>query len=198
MPVFRHGSRGGPEVVHDRIVTVPNLISIVRILALPIAYLDIVGGRELRALVIVALVAGTDFVDGWIARRFDQVSRVGQLLDPVSDRLLIVVVGVAMIVADILPLWIVAVVVARDVCVVLGGAALMTRGLEPPAVTDLGKAATFGLMVSLPVFLLAAGLDSAQLHQAGWVGLVCFTLLYYLSAGQYAVAAVGELRTRGG
>ncbi len=194
MPVFRHGSRGEPDEVHDRILTVPNLISLVRILALPIVYLDIVGGHELRALVVVALIAGTDFVDGWIARRFDQVSRIGQLLDPISDRLLIIVVGVAMIVSGILPLWIVAVLVARDALVLTGGIALVTRGVDPPPVTDLGKAATFGLMFTLPVFLLGAALDSGQLHTAAWVGLLSFTILYYLSAGQYAVATVRDLR----
>jgi cardiolipin synthase (CMP-forming) len=196
MPVFNHGSRGGPEVVHDRILTVPNLISLIRLLALPILYLDIAGGRELRALVILVLVSGTDFVDGYVARRFDQVSRVGQLLDPVIDRLLIAVTAEAMIVGGILPLWVVIVLLARDAVILVGGIVLVTLDVRPPAVTDLGKAATFGLMAALPVFLLAAGLDSEQLRSAAWVGLVSFGILYYLAAGQYAVAAVRDLRER--
>lgn len=191
MPVFSHGSRGGPETTHDRILTFPNLISLIRVLALPFVYIDIVGGRPGRALIILAIIASTDWVDGYVARRFDQITRFGQLFDPISDRLLIVVVAVAMIVADLLPLWAVAVLLARDVLVMLGGGVLLLRGGSPPPVTDLGKAATFGLMFSLPAFLLAAALDSAQLRGAGWAGLVCFGILYYLSAGQYAAAMLG-------
>jgi cardiolipin synthase (CMP-forming) len=194
MPVFSHGSRGDPEVTHDRVLTIPNLISLVRVLALPFVYLDIVGGNEGRALVVLGVIASTDWVDGYIARRFDQVSRIGKLFDPISDRLLIIVVGIAMVVGGIIPLWALLVLVARDLVVLLGGAVLLLRDLAPPPVTDLGKAATFGLMFILTTFLFAAAFDSAQLHQAAWVGLLCFTLLYYLSAGQYAVATISTLR----
>lgn len=194
MPVFSHGSRGGDEVTHDRILTVPNLISLIRVLALPFVYLDIVGGNEGRALIVVALIASTDWVDGYIARRFDQVSRIGKLFDPISDRLLIIVVGIAMVVGGIIPLWALLLLVARDLLVLLGGAVLLARDLPPPPVTDLGKAATFGLMFTLTAFLVAAALDSLQLHRAAWVGLLSFVLLYYLAAGQYAVATVSALR----
>jgi cardiolipin synthase (CMP-forming) len=193
MSLFEHGSRGRPETVRDRVLTVPNALSLLRVLVLPLVYLDIVGGREIRALVVLAAVSATDFVDGWIARRFDQVSRLGKVIDPVSDRLLVGVVGVAMIVAGILPLWAVVLVLARDALVLVGGLVLVVRGHAPPPVTDLGKAATFGLMASLPVFLLGAGLDSDHLHSAAWVGLASFGLLYWLSAGQYAVMVKGDL-----
>lgn len=196
MPVFSHGSRGGPETTHDRILTIPNLISLVRLLALPIVYVDIAagpeGGRLIRGLIVLALISSTDWIDGYVARRFDQISRLGQLLDPISDRLLIIVVAVAMVVGGIVPLWAVGALLARDVLVMAVGGVLLLRGGSPPAVTDLGKAATFGLMVSLVAFLLAAAFDSAQLHGAAWAGLVCFGILYYLSAGQYATAVIGD------
>lgn len=198
MPVFSHGSRGEPEVVQNRILTVPNLISLLRLLALPILYLDIVGGRELRGLVILVVISATDFVDGWVARRFNQISRLGQLLDPAIDRLLIAVTLIAMIVAGILPVWAVVALLARDVLILLGGLVLLARDdLGPPPVTDLGKAATFGLMATLPVFLLGAGLESAHFRAAAWVGLVCYGVLYYVAAGQYAAVVVGDIR-RGG
>ncbi|MGH3441750.1 MAG: CDP-alcohol phosphatidyltransferase family protein [Nitriliruptorales bacterium] len=192
--VFRVGDRGGPEVASDRIVTVPNAISVVRILGLPFAYLDIVGGREGRALVILVVIASSDWLDGYVARRFGQVSRVGQLLDPIVDRLLVAAVGIAMIVSGLLPVWAVALVLARDAVALVGGAVLLRRGAQPPAVTDLGKAATFGLMWALPLFLLAAAVDSAQLRGGAWTIYLGSALLYYLALGQYAAVALSLLR----
>jgi cardiolipin synthase (CMP-forming) len=198
MPLFTHGSRGGPEIESDRILTVPNAISLVRLLLLPLIYADIVGGREIRGLIVLLIVSWTDFIDGYVARRFDQVSRLGKLLDPAIDRLLIVVVLVAMLVAGILPWWAVAALLARDALVLGGGLVLMTRDVSPPAVTELGKATTFGMMFVLPLFLLAAGLGSGHLRAAGWVLLVAYGLLYYLTAVQYALDAVAGLGSGGG
>ncbi len=187
MPVFRHGSRGDTDVASDRIATVPNAISLLRMLALPFVYVDIVGGRELRGLAILVVISWTDYLDGYIARRFDQISRLGQMLDPIMDRLFIAVSVVAMVVAGIMPLWLVVALLGRDAIVLVGGIGLALTGRPPPAVTDLGKAATFGVMSTLPLFLLAAGLDSDHLRAAAWVMIIAYGLLYWLTVGQYAV-----------
>lgn len=191
MPVFSHGSRGGPEITQDRILTAPNLISLLRLLALPLLYADVVGGREIRGLVILVVISLTDYVDGYVARRFNQISRLGQILDPLIDRLLIAVTVIAMVVAGILPLWLVVALLSRDVLLLVGGLVLVGTGRQPPPVTDLGKAATFGLMTTLPLFLLAAGLPSQQLRAAGWVAIVAYGALYWLAAVQYALHLSG-------
>jgi hypothetical protein len=91
--VFDIGKKDGPEIVSDRVLTVPNLLSLARIAALPIIYLDLVAGRLIRALVLLGVFAATDWLDGYLARRFDQVSKLGKVLDPTSDRILFVVVA---------------------------------------------------------------------------------------------------------
>ncbi|MDP8927367.1 MAG: CDP-alcohol phosphatidyltransferase family protein, partial [Actinomycetota bacterium] len=82
MPVFNSGSRGGTEVVSDRLLTIPNVLSLVRLAALPLIFFDVVSGREGRALVVLVIVSWSDWIDGYVARRFNQVSRIGRLLDP--------------------------------------------------------------------------------------------------------------------
>lgn len=194
MRLFDIGAKDGPEVVSDRILTIPNVLSLARLLILPFVYLDLAVDpiAHGRALTLIAVFAATDWFDGYIARRFDQVSRFGKLLDPISDRILIVVVGVGMVVGGLIPAWAVAVIVVRDVLVLAVGLVLVGRGVAPPAVTRLGKAATFGLMVALPLMILASvvgdGPDDPQpaLAAAAWVTYGVNALLYYVAAFGYA------------
>ena len=194
MRIYDIGAKDGPEEVSGRILTVANVLSFVRLLALPFVYLDLVGGpdRHLRAFVVLVVFVWTDWIDGYVARRFDQVTRLGKLLDPIADRLLVIVVGLGMVQADLVPLWIVLVLLARDLVVLAGGIALVRRGLTPPAVTRIGKTATFGLMFALPAFILASavgnGPDDPQpvVQAIAWATLVTSTVLYYVAAGQYA------------
>src|SRR5687768_13545158 len=153
------GSRDEPRVASDRILTVPNLLSFLRLALLPLVYWDLVNGREARAFWVAVFVTWSDFFDGYIARRFDQVTKLGRLLDPISDRVLVAVLLVGMVVADILPLWALLLVAVRDVVILVGGVVLVGRGLAPPAVTRVGKTATFGLMLALTLFVFARGFD---------------------------------------
>jgi cardiolipin synthase len=194
MPVFSSGSRGDTEVVTDRFLTVPNLLSLARLLALPFIYFDTTTGREGRALVLLVVVSWSDWIDGYVARRFNQVSRLGRLLDPISDRLLVATVGIAFIVVGIMPLWAVLLVLARDAFMLAGVALLLTRGKTPPPVTDLGKTATFGLMLAFPLFLLAHLMGSVQLRLSAWNLFASVAFLYYLAAGQYVVMVARDLR----
>jgi len=191
MRVFDIGAREG-QAASDRILTVPNLLSLARIAVLPIVYLDLVAGRLTRALVLLMVFASTDWFDGYLARRLDQITRLGAIMDPISDRILTVVVGVGFVVAELLPLWALVVLLVRDVAVLLAGGLLLARGAPPPVVTRIGKTATFGLMVTFPLFLGAAifgaGASDPQpiLQALAWVSYVVNTVLYYVAAGQYA------------
>lgn len=206
MRVFDIGAKDGPQTVSDRVVTVPNLLSFARLAALPIIYLDLVTDRYVRALVLLAVFAATDWLDGYVARRFDQVSKLGKLLDPISDRVLFLVVGVGFVVADLLPLWALLLLLVRDVAVLLVGGVLLARGASPPEVTRLGKAATFGLMWAFPTFLVAAiagdGPTDPQpvLQAAAWITFLVHTVLYYLAAAGYArtLASQRDGREHGG
>jgi cardiolipin synthase (CMP-forming) len=191
--IFDIGTKDEPGEVTSRILTIPNLLSFARLAVLPIIYLDLVNDRFVRAFVLLAVFAATDWLDGYIARRFDQVSRLGALLDPISDRVLFVVVGIGFVVAEIVPLWVVLLLLARDLAVMLvGGVLLLRGGTRLPEVTRLGKAATFGLMWAFPTWLLAAILgDGASdpqpvLDALAWGTYLINVVLYYLAAIGYA------------
>lgn len=201
MRVFGTGARGEPTPARRRLLTVPNLLSLARLLALPLVVLDLAGGRHLRALVVLGLLASTDWLDGYLARRLDQVSRLGILLDPLSDRLLVAAAGVGLILADLLPLWAVAVLLARDALLLIGAVGLLLRGEDPPPVTRLGKAATFVLMLALPLFILtgvlSGGGGATPSRWSAWLLYGVGAVLYYGAGVQYTVAAVRLLRGAG-
>lgn len=200
MRVFDVGARDEPQEVSDRLLTIPNALSLARLLVLPVIYLDLVDGRLVRAFVLLVVFAVTDWLDGYLARRLDQLSRFGTLLDPISDRALFLVVGIGFVMADLLPLWALLVLLLRDLAVLAAGAVLLVRGLQPPAVTRIGKTATFGLMWALPTFLLAAiagdgaGDPQVVLQALGWVFFGVSAVLYYVAAGQYAVQVLRGAR----
>ncbi len=187
------GGGDEPQQVSSRIVTVPNLLSVARLLALPLIAIDLVGERYLRALILLAIFAATDWLDGYIARRFDQVTRLGQLLDPISDRVLFLVVGIAFVVSGLLPLWALLVLLIRDALIMGGGGLLLARGARPPAVTRSGKTATFALMFAFPFFLGAAVLGDGAADPQPAI-LVIAWLLYAVGALLYWWSAVGYVR----
>jgi cardiolipin synthase len=142
------------EATSTRILTIPNVITFVRLACLPL-FLYLLFGRENRAAAaaLLAVLGATDFVDGYIARHFNQVSELGKVLDPVADRLLFFV-GVGAIVIDgSAPVWLAVVVLAREVVVSAGTLTLAALGAARIDVTWFGKAGTFGLMVAFPLFL---------------------------------------------
>ncbi len=200
MRVFDIGARDTPQEATDRILTVPNALSLARLLVLPFIYLDLVDGRFLRAFVLLVVFAATDWLDGYLARRLDQITRFGTLLDPISDRALFLVVGLGFVMTELLPLWALLAVVLRDVAVLAVGGVLLLRGTRPPAVTRIGKIATFGLMWAFPTWLLAAAVGDgaadpqAVLQVIGWAFYGVSIVLYYVSAGQYAVEVVQRSR----
>jgi cardiolipin synthase (CMP-forming) len=200
MRVYDIGATDEPPEVSDRVLTIPNAISLARLLVLPLIYLDLVDGRLTRAFVLLVIFALSDWLDGYLARRLGQVSRFGTLLDPISDRALFLVVGIGFVIADLLPLWALLLLLLRDLAVIIVGAVLLLRGIQPPAVTRIGKTATFGLMWAFPTFLLAAivgdGANAPQifLQVLGWLFFAVSSALYYVAAGQYAIQVARSSR----
>jgi cardiolipin synthase (CMP-forming) len=191
--VFDIGAKDGPERVSDRVLTVPNLLSFARLAVLPIVYLDLVSGRHLRALVLLVVFAATDWFDGYLARRFDQVTNLGKFLDPLSDRVLFVVVGVGFAMGDLLPWWAVLILLGRDLALLLVVGLGVARGRRRPDVTRLGKTATFVLMFALPMFLIASIVGAGPMEPqpawqaASWATFAVGAVLYWLAAADYAL-----------
>lgn len=169
-----------------------------RLLGLPLFVWLVVGPERLGlAFGLLALVACTDWVDGYVARRFDQVTRLGRLLDPLIDRLMLATAGLTLAAVGFLSWWIVALIVARDVALLAVGFVLF-RGIPSIPVSRMGKFATANLLFGVPSFLLAA-MDwpgATVFRVAAWVWTVVGIAAYYVAGWQYAVAARTALRAR--
>lgn len=182
----------------DRILTVPNVLSIVRLLALPLfAYLLLVTHSDGWALALLMLSGFTDWLDGKLARVLGQTSRLGALLDPLVDRLYVVTTLVTFVARDFIPWWVAAILIGRDLLLALTLPVYRRRGLPPPEVVYLGKAATFLLMFALPLILAGNGdwAIGAATHAFGFAFLIWGTVLYIWTAGIYVLKAVDVART---
>ena len=146
-----HGDAAPGE---DRILTVPNLITLARLACLPV-FVWLLFGRDHRAAAagLLAALGATDWVDGYVARHFHQISTLGKVLDPVADRLLFFVGGGAILIDGSVPTWFAVVVLVREALVAGATLALAALGARRIDVTWFGKAGTFGLMVAFPLFL---------------------------------------------
>jgi cardiolipin synthase len=145
-----------------RVLTVPNLITTVRLGCLPVFVWLLFGAhRQTAAAVLLGVLGATDWVDGFAARRWHQVSTLGKVLDPVADRVLVLTGVSSIIVAGAVPLWLGVATIAREVLVSGAVLLLASLGAERIDVLWVGKAGTFGLMFAYPTFLLAHG-------HAGW------------------------------
>lgn len=190
------------EITTDRVLTIPNLLSFLRIAMVPVFLWLLLGPREtwadLLALLILGLSAFTDWLDGYLARRWNQISRVGQLLDPVADRLYIVATVVAFVVRDIIPWWLAGLVVLRDVILALVIPVLRHYGLGPLPVHFLGKAATFNLLYALPLLLLGQfeGGPATVALVFGWAFAVWGVGLYWVAGGLYVEEARRQIRAQ--
>jgi cardiolipin synthase len=153
-----------PEVeeLPDRLLTIPNLLSVIRLALVPVFLWLLLGPKaDGWALAILVYAGISDWADGKIARLFNQTSRLGAMLDPAADRLYTLATVVAFVVRDIVPWWIAALLVLRDVVVGICIWVLGRKGFAPPEVTYIGKAATFNLLYAMPLMLLAQGGSTA-------------------------------------
>lgn len=175
------------EEAPDRVVTIPNLISFVRLLMVPVVLVLILTGRDVAAVIVLVCSGASDWFDGVIARRFNQTSRLGRFLDPMADRLFIAVTLIGMAVRDLIPWWLVLVVFARDAVVGALLPFMVRRGYPGFPVHLAGKAATFALMYAFPLLLLA-NLDGVVGDVAwivGWAAAWWGVFLYWCAAALY-------------
>ena len=197
MGLFDAGRRGREPQVTDRWLTLPNGVTALRLLGLPLFGWLVLGREALGvALTVLVVVAATDWLDGYLARRLDQVSRVGAVIDPLVDRLLVFTTVIVLGFAGLLP-WVVGgLIVLRDVLVVVGSFALF--GAVPPIpVSRTGKAATALLMIGLPLVLLAGWLASDVLRLGALAVTVAGLVVYYVAAVQYVRAVLALRRGEG-
>ncbi|WP_016698095.1 CDP-alcohol phosphatidyltransferase family protein [Actinoalloteichus spitiensis] len=182
------GDTSWSAIKQDRILTVPNLLSFLRLAGVPVfLWLLLVPHADVAALLILVLSGITDWLDGKLARWLDQSSRLGAMLDPAVDRLYIAATLVAFAIRDIVPLWLVLVLFAREI--VLGLALLVLRhhGFGPYEVHYLGKAATFCLLYAFPLLLLAQGTSTVSLiaQPVAYAFTVWGCVLYLWSGALY-------------
>jgi cardiolipin synthase (CMP-forming) len=178
-----------------RILTIPNVISVIRLLLVPVFLWLLWKPDPARrgAAALLAILGATDWVDGYIARHFDQGSKIGKILDPVADRVLLIAGAVALLVDGSAPRWVLIVVLAREAVISVGTLWLAARGARRIDVQWTGKAGTLALMFALPLFLwldnTAPGAGHDVLAVVTWSftigGLV---LSYYAAAGYIPIA----------
>jgi cardiolipin synthase (CMP-forming) len=176
----------------DRVLTVPNVISLTRLSCVPV-FLWLLFGRDNRvgAAFLLGGLGATDWVDGYIARHFGQVSTVGKILDPVADRVLLVVGIGAMLVDGAVPAWVAIAALAREVLVAGATLALAALGARRIDVQWVGKAGTFGLMTAFPLFLMSKG-DVSWADTAGklaWIAAIPGLVLAWYAALTYVPIA---------
>lgn len=212
-----NGSKDGSQQASDRIFTVPNVISAVRLCLVPVFLVLLFEGHDLAATFLFALAAGTDWIDGQIARRTNAVSRLGQLLDPAVDRILMIAGVSGLFLTGRLPLWIILVVLARDLLLLAGGAFALKRYRVRVAVVFPGKVATTLLFVGFAGLLLnwplvpglgvvdASWLPGLNEQTCSWsiwfvyagLALALATTVYYVGTGLSRIRAARRAHVEG-
>ena len=186
----------GDIQVSSRVLTVPNILSFVRLGLVPVFLVLIIVGQDILALATLVFSSLTDYLDGLIARRFKQVTRLGQLLDPAADRLFIFATLIGLSVRDIVPWWFAVIIVGRDAVLLILGVALANFGYGPLPVHHLGKAATFCLFYALPIIMIGQAFPGAAsiINPVGWAFAAWGAFLYWWAGIIYVVETVRVIR----
>lgn len=173
----------------SRVLTLPNALSAVRLLGVPLFLWLVLTERDALAVAVLMVSGVTDYLDGKIARRWNQMSRLGALLDPAADRLYILATLVGLTVRDVVPLWLTLALVGRDLALATTLPVLRRHGYGPLPVHFLGKAATFNLLSGFPLLLLGEGdsVVSQVAHAFGWAFAIWGTALYMWAGVLYVV-----------
>jgi cardiolipin synthase len=196
-------AKGAQSLAGHRVLTLPNVISVGRLACVPLfLWLLLAQDDRVAAALLLGALGATDWVDGWIARHFDQGSELGKVLDPTADRILLVFAGLALLVDGSLPLWVGIVVLAREAVVSVAVLALAAAGARRIDVQWAGKAGTLALMFALPGFLLADTLSGGVrtlVLGATWIFTIGGLALSYYALVTYIPLARAALREgRGG
>jgi len=186
-----------PIAASDRIWTIPNVISFIRLLGVPLfLYLLLGPQHDVAAVIVLTLGGTTDWVDGYVARRMNSVSRLGELLDPFADRLYILATLVGFTLREVVPWWLTTALLLREAVLAVALLVLRRHGYGPPPVHYVGKTGTFVLLGAFPVLLLAEAVPAVHAVAApiGW-GLAWWALgLYWAAAVLYLAQARALLR----
>lgn len=200
-PAEAHRPPRDPEIPpppSERLWTIPNVLSILRILLVPL-FLWLVLGPEADELAIVVLVVSgiTDYLDGKLARVMNQTTKLGAILDPVADRLYILAVVIGLGLREVIPWWLAVALPLRDVFLFTLVPFLRTRGYSSLPVHFLGKAATAGLLYAFPLLLLGDGDGSvaALANVFGWAFTIWGVCLYWWAGVLYVLQLRQLLRT---
>lgn len=184
---------------NDRVWTIPNILSFARLLGVPVYLWLILGPHwDVAALVLLGLSSLSDYLDGKIARALGQTSKLGIVLDPAADRLYVLATLVSFVLRDIVPWWLAAILVGRELVLGLCLPLLRRRGYGPLQVHYLGKAATFNLMYGFPLLLFAGVLGGTAediVRPIAWAFTIWGTGLYLWSGALYVQQVAGLLRT---
>ncbi len=179
----------------DRVFTIPNILSMLRLAGVPVFLWLVLGPQaDIAAFVLLAVAGASDWLDGYLARRLNQQSRLGVLLDPLADRLYIAATLLGLALRELIPWWLVGVLVARELLLLTLLPRLRRAGKVALPVTYVGKAATFCLLWGFPLLLLGGepGFGTAA-AAFGWAFALWGTYLYWWAGIRYArlAAAVG-------
>ena len=178
-------------------LTIPNALTLLRALGIPVfLWALFAGNQDFLAIVILVLAGATDYLDGKLARALNQYSRLGELLDPLVDRLYIAAVLIGLTIRGVIPLWLLTLLILRDLILATTLPGLYRIGKGPLPVTFLGKAATLNLLYAFPLLLLAeqngAWASAAGLFATAFAGWG--VLLYLLTGVQYFFEARSQIR----
>jgi len=157
----------------NRVLTVPNLISFLRICSIPYLAWLITKNHMILALIVLAISAFSDCIDGYIARRWNQVSKLGQILDPIADRLLIIFSTIALAIAKIIPWWALVLVVLRDVIMAALVVLLAQHDYGPLPVNFVGKAGTALIMLAIVSLMIVYAVNTEAMFVLYAAAIAC-------------------------
>ena len=157
----------------NRVLTVPNLISFLRICSIPYLAWLITKNHMILALIVLAISAFSDCIDGYIARRWNQVSKLGQILDPIADRLLIIFSTIALAIARIIPWWALVLVVLRDVIMAALVVLLAQHDYGPLPVNFVGKAGTALIMLAIVSLMIVYAVNTEAMFVLYAAAIAC-------------------------
>jgi cardiolipin synthase (CMP-forming) len=179
------------------VISVPNALTFLRFLGIPLfIYLTLSLEADGWAIVVLAIGGATDYFDGKIARAWNQTSRFGELADPAIDRLYIFATLLVFLIREVVPVWLIAIIIGRDLILGVISLAMNRRGFPPFTVTYLGKAATFNLLYAFPFLLLAQsdGRWGDIAFVAGWSFAIWGVALYISTGISYAREGILQMR----
>lgn len=182
---------GSPEI-SNRVWTVPNVLSFLRLALVPLFLYLIISAQDALALIVLIVSSVSDYLDGLIARRFNQITRLGQLLDPAADRLFIFAALIGLAARNVIPWWLFFIIVTREIMLVVLGIISANYGFGPLPVHHLGKVATAALFYALPILMLGQAFPEVAwvTDPIGWAFVIWGAFLYWWAGFIYVAQSI--------